>query len=84
MEKKQTAVDWFYEEIQNLDMENNNGMYTIKVKAIELEELFDYAKQKEKEIILTTYWTACLQTWTNTNTITKEDFEQFYTDNYNN
>ena len=70
---KQTAVEWLFEQVANLDWRNLQGDKKLEIfeqaKAMEREQMFSYTKQRQ--VI-----------GENSMKFFTEDFEQYYNENY--
>jgi hypothetical protein len=79
---KQTAVEWYNEQLNlygdmAFDKEISLGQYHIKK-----QELFEQAKEMEKQNIIESYCQGCFDMWKDNGIVPRETAEQYYNETF--
>lgn len=77
-----TAVEWYAEQAMQLEIQRGKGIISISQMLNELSNIFQQAKEMEKEQIIESYCQGCFDISKDENIFPRETSEQYYNETF--
>jgi hypothetical protein len=77
-----TAVEWYAEQAMQLEIQRGKGIISISQMLNELSNIFQQAKEMEKQNIIESYCQGCFDMWKDNGIVPRETGEDYYNENY--